>query len=268
MTPALLPARGGQRDGPRQSDPPPPRPPRHPSGGGHSRASPPPPSRQAGPPAAGGTRRPGLPRDPDRTRTPGGYVPTTKGGLGTGPQAASPREGGGEPRRDPPPLSPQPPRRPASHGGAGPPAPPEAEGMIPPPAGRTAAPGREGGAGPASTPQPLALAGTAMDKLTHANTQGRHTDRARRQQASTNRSGMGATPSMARATPRTLALLPAQRGRATDGGKVTPRPTGPPGQTVGENGTQAAPSLPPTRRRWNAPDAQTHPTGSTQPQAR
>ena len=87
--------------------------------------------------------------------------------------------------------------------------------MIPPPPARTAAPVREAGAGPASTPWPPAPAGTAMDKQTRANTQGRHTDGARRQQASTNRSGMGAKPSMARATPRTPALLPAQ-GRQRD----------------------------------------------------
>ena len=55
-----------------------------------------------------------------------------------------------------------------------------------------------------------------MDKRTRANTPGRHTARARRQQASTNRSGMEATPSMARATSRTPALLPTQ-GRQRDG---------------------------------------------------
>ena len=55
--------------------------------GGGSRAAPPPPH-QAGLPAAGPTRRPGLPHDPDRTRTPGEDAPATKGGLGRGPQAA------------------------------------------------------------------------------------------------------------------------------------------------------------------------------------
>ena len=55
-----------------------------------------------------------------------------------------------------------------------------------------------------------------MGKQTHASAQGRHTDRAQRQQANTNQSGKGATPSMARATPRTPALLPAQ-GRQRDG---------------------------------------------------
>ena len=177
--------------------------------GGGSRAAPPP------PPAAGRTRRPGLPHDPERMRTPGGDAPATKGGLGRGPQAAPPREGGGEPRHDPPPSPPTPPNGPQAMGAPAP-TPPEAEGMIPPPPGRTAAPGREAGAGPAPTPQPPAPTGTTMDKRTRATTTGRHTDRARGQQASTNQSGMGAPPSMARATPRTPALLPAQ-GRQRDG---------------------------------------------------
>ena len=88
--------------------------------------------------------------------------------------------------------------------------------MIPPPPGRTAAPEREAGAGPGPTPQPPAPAGTTKNERTRANTPGRHTDRARRQQRSTNRSGMGATPSTARATPRTPALMAAQ-GRQKDG---------------------------------------------------
>ena len=55
-----------------------------------------------------------------------------------------------------------------------------------------------------------------MGNQTRASAQGRHTDRAQRQQVNTNRSSMGATPSMARATPRTGALLPSQ-GRQRDG---------------------------------------------------
>ena len=91
------------------------RPPGHCSGEDGSQAAPPPP-RQADPPAAGGARRPGLPHDLGRTRTPGGGAPATKGGLGRGPQAAPPEDGGGEPRRDPPsPIPPLPPFRPAGH---------------------------------------------------------------------------------------------------------------------------------------------------------
>ena len=124
--------------------------------------------------------------------------------------------------------------------------------MIPPPRGRTAAPGREAGAGPAPTPQPPAPAGTTMDKRTRANTPGRHTDRVQRQHASTNRSGMGATPSMARATPRTPALLPAQ-GRQRDGPRQgDPPPHWPPRpHSPGERHTGRPPPLahPPARER-------------------
>ena len=86
-----------------------------------------------------------------------------------------------------------------------------------------------------------------MDKRTRACAQGRHTDRARGQQASTNRNGMAATPSMARATSRTPALLPAQ-GRQRDGPRQgDPQPHWPPGRTDRGNGTQAAtpPPIPP-----------------------
>ena len=76
-----------------------------------------------------------------------------------------------------------------------------------------------------------------MDKQTGASTQGRHTGRARGQQARTNRSGMGATPSMARATPKTLCCLPSET-RGTDRGKATPR------RTAWADGAQAAPPPP------------------------
>ena len=169
-------------------------------------------------------------------------------------------------RPPPPPLSP--PHRPASRGGAGP-LPPKAEGMIPPPPSRTAAPEREAGAGPAPTPQPPAPGGTTKNKRTRVNAPGRQTDRARRWQTRLNRSSMAATPSMARATPRTSALLPAQ-GRQRDGRRQgDPRPTGPPGRTVGGTAHRPPPqpNPHPTPRRRNAPDEQTHPKGSGQPQA-
>ena len=131
------------------------------------------------------------------------------------------REGGWVGGRRPPPLEgeqvghgapapscpPTPLHRLASRGGAGP-HPPEAEGMIPPPPRGTAAREREAGEGPAPTPQPPAPARSTKNIRTRANTPGRHTDRARRGQTSRNRSSMGATPSMARATPRTPALMP------------------------------------------------------------
>ena len=104
MTPAMLPAQGGQRDGPRQNVPPAPRPPGHPSGGpAHEPPLPPPPASSRPHPA-----RLGLPHNPNRTRTPGGGAPATRGGKGRGLRAAPPREGGREPRRDPPPPVPPP----------------------------------------------------------------------------------------------------------------------------------------------------------------
>ena len=97
--------------------------------GGGLRAFPPP-SHQARPPAAGRTRRTGLPRDPDRTRTPAGIAPATKGGLGREPQAAPrEREQGGN-GATPSPVSPPPPTGPQA---AGAPAPtPRGRGDDPP----------------------------------------------------------------------------------------------------------------------------------------
>ena len=139
-----------------------------------------------------------------------------------------PRGGAGRPRRDPPPPPPHPPRRPTSRGGAGP-HPREAEGMVPPPPGGTATPERGAGARPAPPPQPPAPKGTAENKRARANAPGRRTDRAQRRRASTNRSGMGATPPITRRTPVTHALLPAQ-GRQRDGTRQSdPPPDWPPG---------------------------------------
>ena len=100
--------------------------------------------------------------------------------------------------------------------------------MIFPPPGRTAAPEREAGARPAPLPQPLSPAGTKKNKRTRVSAPGRHTDRARRQQASTNRSGMGATLSMTRGTPRTPALLPAQGRQRVGMRQGDPSPHCPP----------------------------------------
>ena len=268
MTPALLPAQGRQRDRLRRSDRPAPRPPGQPSGGAaHGPALPPPP-RQAGLPAAGSTRHPGLPQGPDRPRTPWGGCAGDERGTGQKSADRPAQRGevgshGAAPLLSPrPPTDPQATRAPASHR-------PEAGEMIPSPPGRAAAPGREAGAGPASTPQPPALAGAAMGKQTRASAQGRPKERAQRQQASTNRSGMGATPSMATATPRTPALLPAQ-GRQRDGLRQgDPPPHWPPRpHNRGERRTGWPPPPHPSPWRWNAPDTQTHPAGGTQPQAR
>ena len=106
----------------------------------------------------------------------------------------------------PPPDLPPPARKPR---GRQAPTPPGQMGWSPPP-GRPAVPVRGAGARPAPPPQPPAPTGTAENKRTRDNAPGRHTDRARRRQASTNRNGMGATPSMTRTTPVTPAVLPAQ----------------------------------------------------------
>ena len=209
--------------------------------GGGSRAARPP------PPPAGGRPHPAPGAAPQPR--PNAYTWRGCAGdeRGTGQRAAGrpPQRGRwGATARPPPPVPPPPSTGPQALGAPAP-TPAEAEGMIPPPPGRTTAPGREAGAGPAPRPQPPARAGSTMDKRTRATTAERHTDRAQGQQASGGRSGMGATPSMARATPRTPALLPAQarqRDRPRQGDR---RPTGPPGRTVGGNGARASPPTAP-----------------------
>ena len=151
-----------------------------------------------------------------------------------GNRGPPPRGKAGGPRRDPP--LPHPPYRPASRGGAGP-HPPEAERMVPPPPGGTAAPERGARARPAAPPQPPAHTGAAENKRTRANVPGRHTHRAQRRRAGRNRSSMGATPLMTRRKPETPALLPAQ-GRQTDGARQSDPPP------HGGRGAQAAPPPP------------------------
>ena len=143
-------------------------------------------------------------------------------GVRVGNRRPPPRGRAGRPRRDPPP-----PHRLASRGGTGPHF-PRQRGWSPLPLGETVAPERGVGARPAPPPQPPAPTGTAENKRTRANVPGRHTDHARRRQASTNRSGMEATPSMTRTTPVTPTLLPAQ-GRQGDGTRQSnPAPYLPP----------------------------------------
>ena len=227
-----------------------------PGGAVHGPPLPPPPARQAAPGARGGPATPTECREGD--------APTMRGGQGREPQDAPKRKSRGAAARPPP----HPPHRPTSRGGASP-QPPEAEGMVPPPPGETAAPERGARARPAPPPQPPAPTGTAGNKRTRANAPGRHTDRAQRRQAGTNRSGMGGTPSMTRKKPVTPALLPAQ-GRQRDGTRQRdPPPDWPPGRTNGGHGAQAAPpNSHPTPRHANAPDAQTHSTGGAQPRGR
>ena len=107
-----------------------------------------------------------------------------------------------------------------------------------------------------------------MDKQIRASTQGRHTDRALGQQASTNRSGMEPTLyGQSDAKDTRFVACPGKAEGLTEA-RRPPAQLAPPGCTVGGNGVQAARSPPTPTQRWNAPDAQTHPAGSAQPQAR
>ena len=141
--------------------------------------------RSAGPPGGAVHGRPLTPptpgrhRDPDRTRTPEGSAPTTRGGPGRSTAGRQPEGGGGVAR--PPPT---PPHRPASRGGPGP-HPPRLGGLVPPP------PKRGAGARPAPPPRPPAPTGATENKRARANAPGRRTDRAQRRRANANRSVMG-----------------------------------------------------------------------------
>ena len=179
--------------------------------GGAVRGPPPPPRRQARLPAAGRTRRTGLPRGPNRPRTPGGNAPATKGGwVG--------REQGGH---DVTPPS-CPPTPPTGLQAAEAPAPTPRGRGDDPPSPRQDRSAREGGRSRARPHAPAAC--SRRNQGEQANPR----QRARRRQASTNRSGMGATPSMARAMPVTPALSPSQ-GRQRDGpGQGDPPPHWPP----------------------------------------
>ena len=76
----------------------------------------------------------------------------------------------------------------------------------------------------------------------------------------TNRNSMGATPSMARATSRTLALLPAQ-GRQRDGPRQhDPAPPRPPGHPPG-GAARGPPPPPPPPPGWSAGGGQPHDRG-------
>ena len=253
---ARIVARPGRAEGRTEAERPPgPPTPRPPLRWGGSRP-PPPPLCQAGQPAAGRTRRPGLPDDPDRARTPGGDAPATKGGLGRGPQAAPPRGGrwGGTARPPlPVPPAPQPTRKAR---GRRPSTPPEAEGMIPPPPGRTVAPWREAGAGPPPRPGRLLSQErrwTSEPAPTHRGATRTAPGDGKRARTGTVRGPRPPWPQLLQGHP--LCCLP-REGRGTDRGKAAPRPTGPPGCTVGENSAQAVapPPHPPALERHRRAD--------------
>ena len=120
----------------------------------------------------------------------------------------------------------------------------------------TRVPERGAGARPAPPPQQLAPTRTAGNKGARANAPGRRTDGAQRRRASTNRSGMGATPPMTRTTPVTPALLPAQ-GRQRDGTRQSdPPPYWPPRQPKRGARRTPPPNPPPGTRT-----PRTRPTG-------
>ena len=216
-----------------------------------------------GPPGEWSTGRPssaptpGRPRDPDRTRTPGGSAPTTRGGPGWGTAGRRPEgEQGGRGANPPPP--PPPARKPR---GPRPP-PPEAGGMVPPPLrpreelerGPPPRPSRRLPQEPRGTSE---LAPTRQDAAQIAPSEGGRA-----------RTGVvwGATPPTDRTTPVTPALLPAQ-GRQRDGTRQSdPPPYSPPpaAQTGGTAHEPPPPPSPPPGTRT----PRTRPTGGAQPQAR
>ena len=112
----------------------------------------------------------GRHRDPDRTHTPEGSAPTTRGGPGLSTASRHPEgEQGGRGATPPPPT---------------PPTGPQAAGTpAPTPRGR--------GDGPPPPPHQPAPTGAAENKQTRANAPGRLTNRAQRMRASTNRGGIG-----------------------------------------------------------------------------
>ena len=181
---------------------------------------------------------------------PPGAAPGPRPNADAGGECANDKRGARVGNRGPPPEGEQggrgatpPPTHPTSLQAAGGPAPtpPRQRGWSPLPP-----PERGAGARPAPPPQPPAPTGTVGKKRARANAPGRRMDRAQRRQASTNRSGMGATPPMTRTTPVTAALLRAQ-GRQRDGTRQSdPWPYWPP-RPHKRGARRTNPPPPPTR---------------------
>ena len=181
----------------------------------------PPPPRQADAPTAGqgppGAR--GCATAPVEQVYPGGMRRQTMGGWPGDHRPPPRRREPGNHGATPPSLSPRSPLPPAGHGGNGPPPPPGQRGRPPSPrrgrdaqGGDTAEPAHHAPPGP----RPPAPAGAATGEQTRAGAQEMCTDHTRGRHANTNRSSMGATPSIPRATPMAPAILPAQ-GRQSSG---------------------------------------------------
>ena len=185
---------------------------------------------------------PGRHRDPDRTHTPEGSAPTTRGGPGLSTAARHPKgERGGRgatPLPPPPPGSPQaagdPAPTPRGRGDGPPPRPREEPERDPPPRPRRRLP-----QGPQRTSKP---APTHQDAAQIAPREGGRA-----------RTGVvwGATPPMDSTTPVTPALLPAE-GRQRDGTRQSdPPPYRPPpaAQTGGTAHAPPPPAHPPAHER-------------------
>ena len=208
--PALVPARGRRGNRLRSSPV-----------GGSAPAAPPPPARPTHLRPARPGPGPGAAQRPRPNKYTRGECAGEEGGLGRGPQAVPPEKGGREPWPDPPyPLPPLPPPAGGPRGQqlSGP---RWAEGTFPLPSKGPRCPGRDAAEPARHVPQRPRLsapAGAAIGEPTCAGARERRTDHNRGQHANTNRSSMGATPSIPRATPMVPAMPPAQ-GRQRGGAR-------------------------------------------------
>ena len=197
---------------------------------------------------------PGWHGDPDRTRTPEGSAPTTRGGPGLSTAGRHPEgEQGGHGATPPlrPPTGPQ---------AAGAPAPtPRGRGDGPP-----TPPERGAGARPAPPPQPPAPTGAAENKRARANAPGRRTDRAQRRRVSTNRSGMGGhAPHGQHDASDTRFVACPGKAEGLNEAERPPALQAPPGRTNGGYGARPPPppARPPVHERHGAAPRRAAPTG-------
>ena len=248
MTPALLPAQGRRGDGPRQSDPPPANPPGHSSGEGASQASPPPP-----PPAKLTCRRQaakgarGCPTTPAERVHLRGKRRRRRGDWAVGHRPSPPEEGGGEPQRDPPPLSPHSPTRTRGPRGRRPPTPPKAGDGLP--SLRQDHDVRGGRCSRAHLHAPSRLLPQELrwtSKSAPAHKGATRTAPGDSKRARTRAVWGPRPPWPERRLRHPLCCLP-REGRRTDRGKATSRPTDPPAAPLG--GTPRRPPPPQTPPR-------------------
>ena len=237
MTPAMLPTRGGRREGLGLAGP----------SGERFTGRPSPPRPPPGRPHQG---HGAAPRPRPKAHAGGKCADDERGGR-VGDRGPPPRGRAGGPRRDPPPPAPLPARTPRGRR----PPPPEAEGMVPPRPGETAAPKSGAGARPAP-PAPAAC--SCRNRGEQANPH----QRARAPHGPGPETASKHEPEQYRPdalhdendTSDTRFVACPRKGRGTERGRATPRPNGPPGRTNGGGGAQAAPPPhplphPPARER-------------------